>query len=282
MFFVDEVFNETPTRPLYHYTLHSGLLGIIKNKNIWASSIHYLNDASEFSHAVDLMKYEISVYQGKASTKMVDFLNKAEKALQDIRTTNLFVCSFSENGDLLSQWRGYCPNGKGYSIGFNYSHLTQPMKKQHFKLGKCIYKQNEQTSIISAILNDTVSRFNDTIGLYPNDKETQKLINNFVKKVIQVSPLIKNESFSEENEWRLISAPIATNDQRIKYREGKSMIIPYYDFQLADDGCNLDIEEIYIGPTMHYELAAMSLVTFLKAQNVGYKSIRSSKIPYRE
>lgn len=282
MFFVDEVFNETPTSPLYHYTSHSGLLGIIKNKNIWASSIHYLNDASEFSHAVDLMKYEISMYQGKANAKVVDFLDKAEKALQDIRTINLFVCSFSENGNLLSQWRGYCPNGKGYSIGFNYAYFTQPMKKQDFKLGKCIYKQKEQTRIISAILNDTVSRFNDTIGLYPNDKEAQKLINNFVKKVIQVAPLIKNESFSEENEWRLISEPIATIDQRIKYREGKSMIIPYYEFQLTDDGCILDIEEIYIGPTMHYELAAMSLATFLNAQTVKCKGIRPSKIPYRE
>jgi hypothetical protein len=33
-----------------------------------------------------------------------------------------FVSSFSERGDQLSQWRAYCPGGKGYSLGFRQNN----------------------------------------------------------------------------------------------------------------------------------------------------------------
>ena len=38
-----------PTEPelLYHYTTQKGLLGILKDKCIWATHIRYLNDTSE-------------------------------------------------------------------------------------------------------------------------------------------------------------------------------------------------------------------------------------------
>ena len=45
--------NESPSDPpnpeglLYHYTTQHGLLGILKQKCIWATHIRYLNDTSE-------------------------------------------------------------------------------------------------------------------------------------------------------------------------------------------------------------------------------------------
>jgi hypothetical protein len=34
---------------IYHYTNQLGLLGIIEKRELWATKIHYLNDATEFS-----------------------------------------------------------------------------------------------------------------------------------------------------------------------------------------------------------------------------------------
>jgi hypothetical protein len=36
-----------PPTVLYHYTSPAGLMGIIRNREIWATKLHYLNDVSE-------------------------------------------------------------------------------------------------------------------------------------------------------------------------------------------------------------------------------------------
>jgi hypothetical protein len=39
---------------LYHYTSIDGLHGIVENRSIWASMIHYLNDAAELKTAISI------------------------------------------------------------------------------------------------------------------------------------------------------------------------------------------------------------------------------------
>jgi hypothetical protein len=36
---------------LYHYTTREGLLGILRSRTVWATSIRFLNDASEYTYA---------------------------------------------------------------------------------------------------------------------------------------------------------------------------------------------------------------------------------------
>jgi len=40
---------------LFHYTTAAGLLGILKNGNIWASDLRFLNDAQESVYARDMI-----------------------------------------------------------------------------------------------------------------------------------------------------------------------------------------------------------------------------------
>lgn len=56
---VKEIFSRMPPEILYHYTTQDGLLGIIKNWEIWASHTQYLNDAMEFHLAIRLMRREV-------------------------------------------------------------------------------------------------------------------------------------------------------------------------------------------------------------------------------
>ncbi len=56
MEFYKQVMEEQPpSGVLYHYTTQSGILGILSNKEIWASKIYYLNDSKEYEHANDLV-----------------------------------------------------------------------------------------------------------------------------------------------------------------------------------------------------------------------------------
>jgi hypothetical protein len=46
--------NSDPAEILYHYTSQDGLIGMLNEKTIWASKIHYLNDSKEFALALEL------------------------------------------------------------------------------------------------------------------------------------------------------------------------------------------------------------------------------------
>src|ERR1035437_8040735 len=44
---------------LYHYTSQKGLFGILQTNKLWMTNILYLNDSSEFTHTLDLVKSEL-------------------------------------------------------------------------------------------------------------------------------------------------------------------------------------------------------------------------------
>ena len=100
---IEEFVNRTPRLPLYHYTTASGLIGIIKSRSLWATSHLHLNDLKEYKVAERLIRRELahsklSANQGHLMTALV---RKSQQTS--------FVLSFSEDGDLLSQWKAYCP-----------------------------------------------------------------------------------------------------------------------------------------------------------------------------
>ena len=39
---------------LYHYTTQEGLLGIVKSRSLWTTSVFHLNDSAEFDYTLDL------------------------------------------------------------------------------------------------------------------------------------------------------------------------------------------------------------------------------------
>jgi hypothetical protein len=98
---------------LYHYTSQDGLLGIVQSRAIWATNISYMNDATEFGLARDRLLEEIRTrYIRKASVDVVSWITTK------ITDSPICVSCFCEDGDLLSQWRGYAGDGYGYSLAF--------------------------------------------------------------------------------------------------------------------------------------------------------------------
>ena len=100
------------------------MIGIINSKSIWASHSEYLNDSSEYRHALDFAKG----YAGKIHMEddyLSGFAWVLNKALRNMQDSHIYVSSFSEVPDLLSQWRGYCPKGEGVCIGFKQEILEQ-------------------------------------------------------------------------------------------------------------------------------------------------------------
>ena len=73
-----DVLWQQPSGTLYHYTTQEGLLGIIKNKEIWATQTQYLNDAREYRHAIDVATSEID-------KRLVNAASDESKILLDMK-----------------------------------------------------------------------------------------------------------------------------------------------------------------------------------------------------
>ena len=151
---IEEHLSKNIPRRLYHYTSQEGLLGIVKEKAIWASKIHFLNDLQEFSLGLSMAKDKLDelrrdpAYQ-EARTK----INKLERALKTIGSINVCVASFSAKRDDLSQWRGYCGDSTGFSIGFDTKKLRDLASQTFmFALLPCTYKKKAQENMVEELL----------------------------------------------------------------------------------------------------------------------------------
>ena len=148
---------------LFHYTSQTGLLGIIEEKAIWATNILYLNDGAELRYAAGLAHNEIRELRKSLRGEDIDFLNEVEYKLTHITEYDgfgIFVCSFSKNGDQLSQWRGYCPHGGGFSIRFDFlSPMYAHVEKQGFSLFDCEYDTTRQEEYVRQLLTQSLTEF---------------------------------------------------------------------------------------------------------------------------
>lgn len=282
---IDDLLSKRPTTTIFHYTSPSGLLGIIESKSIWATNLHYLNDRAEFVHAIHTAELELQHARKKVtSTTEAAFLDRLNNELKSLEGIPIYVSSFSEEGDLLSQWRAYCPNGNGFSIGFEYPQLEPLLKRQSFSLHLCIYDHELQHSIIKELIDETLTQFR-SFQARPDSSASSvecTLLQTFNYRFVEVGPCLKHPAFSEEKEWRMISWPIRDDHPQIRHREGRSMIIPYFEFKLAEEDEKLALSEVIIGPTPHPGLSRNSVISLLRSMSVlASYSVKLSKVPYR-
>jgi hypothetical protein len=284
-------YHRIPEKPLFHYSSLKGLHGIVTSKSIWATHYMFLNDSTEYTYGIGLAKTMLKKFIKEESKNFCCKLSYDEmKAIEDradhIENIPVFVSSFSEICDLLSQWRGYS-GIEGVSIGFDFSKLEDKIVFQGFYLTKCIYKKEEQLEMIDSLWDDSK---NET--KINGDKDAKNintyLVNvalNFLGKCMLFSPIFKDESFSEEKEWRLISNSFRFNksDPRIKFRIKKSAIIPYVEFKLTEKNKPLSFSKIILGPSSRNNaLSEFSVRSLFSTKDVDCSDIKYSKIPYKE
>lgn len=276
---------------LYHYTTQSGLLGIIQQDEIWMTHTQYLNDSREFHHAVDLAH---KVLAEKLASSQNDYERHIWEAMQKsissgLSTVNICVSCFSENGDSLSQWRAYGGRNGGFSIGYVGSYLKEVAERNQFLMVRCIYDQSEQEHVISQFLDGI---FHEIVESPANNKDYESFVQyggNLISYFLRLAPIFKDSSFSEEQEWRIISTPMSCIGDKFAYRQGNSMIVPYYRLSIASDpthGPVKAIGKVIIGPTPHkYESLRSVTSLLISHRNAGEAldppSIQNSAVPYR-
>jgi hypothetical protein len=279
-----------PTR-LYHYTDAQGFKGIVESRELWATHIQYLNDAQEYHHAAELAaRVLLERAQAAADPHEQAILGRLNAAtdLHTMAEQSVCVTSFSAAGDDLSQWRGYCPDSTGYSLGFVPEDLVAKAAEQGFSLARCLYGEAVQREAITRVLEEVRRSVPWTQALaHPRDRDVQvEVIKAWLNAFAPLAPTFKHPAFCNEREWRLIS-PISIGDDRWRVRPGRSMLIPYVPIALTRIDPYLPIRKVVVGPTPHRELARRAVALWLGPKTgrdlITRQPVETcdSRIPYR-
>jgi len=125
-----------PEDLLFHYTTLDGLLGILETWNLWATDVRYLNDFREFANEADLLtrgeQRALELIANDPEEIAPDSVHEIRRHIQGMvfvmkhksndARGGTYVACLCENGDLLSQWRGY--GQAGVSLGFSRDALS--------------------------------------------------------------------------------------------------------------------------------------------------------------
>jgi len=223
---------------LYHYTSQTGLKGMLNEKTIWASKIHYLNDSKEFALALGLASDELD-RRIKAATSQGDGsrLELLRDTIYTIEGVNTCVCCFSELEDDLSQWRGYGGGDAGFSVGFTREWFTRVKETLGLSLVRCIYDPEKQQWLIQDEIDEFFATNTEKEPDYwdrnrghrnPDRPRTFVVLrhagDNFAARLALIAPRIKHKSFAVEKEWRLVAATVSAHE--LHHRPGRSMLVP--------------------------------------------------------
>jgi hypothetical protein len=288
-----------PPDVLYHYTSGEGLLGIVRSREIWSTNILYLNDASELSHATEVLTSELETTPLKLRANAGTFSMSIPVYSKDL-TLDHFVASFCEDRDLLSQWRGY-GSGAGYSVGFPSSVLRWvAARSENNDRGACTlrkvkYSLDQQKPMIRtriAVLNEILEPMAE--GLEPTyDDEWPRLVllqNQIAASFHPTLALMKHVAFEGEKEWRLVRTlwkpPVPTADWSVQFRIIGGRLAPYLPITwvLPNTPPSQEVRglrEVWCGPSVNPELTEKVVRDLLIAEHCWNVRVLRSQVPLR-
>ena len=230
---------------IYQYLKYPIFEVMVKNKTIRLSDIRNSNDTTELQLRFELFKKAfISAFE-RDKSKDISLISKADliklldentdyiKQYEDKRNTE-FVSCFSENGDLLSQWRGYAQGiytnrndlcklletkaigdrvdirkyktYGGVAVGFSLKKLQSIVENYDtFTVDKVRYTENRQVALFRSAADDIIRdirnyiHINKSLDGYNWNYCAIKYQDSLIKQGVYA----KNDFFKEEKEWRL-------------------------------------------------------------------------------
>jgi hypothetical protein len=296
------------TRPpdvLYHYTSTEGLLGILANDAVWASDFRYLNDPSEFGFA------RLQIVAG-TRTRLSRLRNSYDRSVYaaaidrfERLDTTAFVSSFSENGNLLSQWRAYAPRD-GFSVGFVPGALK---RVPECALIRCFYidegtGRSRNRVLLERFLDEwmktkpsQLSEVRESMRRGDEhllDAGRELVARILMEDLVSVALSIKHEAYAEEREWRLVFIPdwrgsVLPADGAASgepggtlFRKGAFGLTPYNVLKIPRDvGERRSVRELIVGPCHDPATAVRAAAVLARSHGLDSADVRACGIPYR-
>lgn len=291
---------------VYHYCSLDTFTKIIENKTLRLSEITKSNDSMELLWITKMFEDVFRDIYIKNSNKILnaklpeeDFMEMVVHYQKDFfsekhRIYSFFVACFSEaeEGDLLSQWRGYADDGRGVAIGFDVDVLKQigqpalddPISNPILCFDRVEYIERFQkatTRRIASQLIDNLKLFvaNEKTGDIGTIKyQSMKYFNSCFLELFKQSVFMKNSFFREEREYRLcfwtdvrftktkkpeierIHMEDGLKFEKLGFQNKSGNLVPYVDLNFGE--CSKPfIKKVIIGPKS--KLSEKDVVSYL-------------------
>ena len=263
----------------YHYCSAESFMDIIKNKTLRLTDLRHMNDMEELILGERLLNELLETEEkGEYIRAIYDFFKP-----QIIQLS----MSFSENIDQLSQWRGYADDARGFCIGFKAENFN----KLPVHLLKVEYQISEQKKLIRNAINKIVTYLSDIQQTNTINFESALLI----AELFELFSILKNNSFREEKEYRLVYAIFVDekNGGKLidfnKKKESYKDCIENINFRLVDNvptpfvdlkyNTLAPISQIVIGPKNQSKES--DIKTFISTNGMYNIKITKSSSTYR-
>ena len=221
-------------------------------------------------------------------------------SLMEMMFDGLGFC-LSEEGDLLSQWRGYAADGLGVSVGFNKDFLQRMAEENSqdngpgVQLAKVEYDPGVHDSFVRPTYDEMKRLLNS-----PEWKErpptilggatTEKLaaVRNAALRThtnILLAPmallykvfLMKTAGFREEREWRLVTHLVPSMGTVPSYRASVGRLIPYKACRFSEH--ESPIAEVILGPK--HQTPRLAVQQYMAHLGFGEVPVFESRTSYR-
>lgn len=158
----------------------------------------------------------------------------------------------------------------------------------------CIYNKEDQEMLMDEIILDSFNHMKEY------DEDENKFVDYIARSFVYYAPLVKNEVYKNENEWRIVilfnehdrrleeqeqgeenekNHTIDLNEkekvEKINFRTNGSYFIPYYKMKFFNTDC---IKRVYIGPCPDLATVHESVEYMLRKNGFGLKTIIENEI----
>jgi len=281
---------------LYHYCSTDAFFNIVTSKSVWLSSLTASNDSEEGKWLARVVRR--ICLANDLDPIHADLVEDHVKRLQE-KVGCLGFC-LSEDGDMLSQWRGYANDAAGISIGFPIEGFDQMFResagRSTVSLRKVAYTQDEQDALVASVVKEALQHATDAfqgptlLGFDPEKHASyddalaahKQSKSEFTEKLLGLYGAlyrVKNPAFSEEREWRLTTDHFSDwNSDPVSFRVRGEQIVPYRPVAFPQSYGTAMIKEVILGPKNPTPVAVVS--QFLLANRIRC-TVRTSEATYR-
>ena len=227
---------------LYHYCSAASFHAIVQSHSLWLSSLSLSNDTMEGKLVVRAIA-RLAEKDGLDKNHVLRLQETIEVFERII--DGLGFC-LSEDGDLLSQWRGYAADATGVAIGFSSEYLnwlsdaSKGRTEPGFTLQRVEYDPSDHElrveptyRQVKQFINDGAFKTPGMSGLFSlgstdqelkqKDATIQEAHSKLSLTLLSLFPQLfrlKAAAFREEREWRLLSYLIKDGDDACSHRVG--------------------------------------------------------------
>jgi hypothetical protein len=265
-----------PPNQIFHYTTADGLLGILESKQLWLTHTSFTNDTGEHRYAANLLRSAIGLLEEGLPANLRTGFQDFHLPFDIFQGDSLFVASFAEDGDLLSQWRGYGGLGTGYALGFDGPTLRQATQNQGHWDG--LYQIQYIHTFTGNPLFDALECIAELLQEFGiSDHRSLPALSVFLSIYLA---RCKHPAFQEEREWRVVNW-VSDDSERIRFRSVRGELRPYVELSLEDSDGRLPLRSVVCGPTTDRNRGVEAVTLLLKGRGYRHTEVVASQVPFR-